>query len=70
MILDKYENHNHFCLGLDPGLIDIVHVRSQDGVFEFVINGTEFHDQAGGNHVKKKTDEWRDKAKLVDVNNS
>ena len=60
MILDKYKDHNGFCLGLDPGLIDIVHVRNQDGKFEVVIKSTEFHNQAGGNHAKKKTDEWRD----------
>ena len=70
MILDKYKNHNRFYLGLDPGLIDIVHVRNQDGKFEFVIKNTEFRDQAGGNHAKKKTDEWREKAKLVEIDNN
>ena len=69
MILKEYENHNRFCLGLDPGLIDIVHVRNQDGKFEFVIKSTEFRNQACGNHAKKKTDEWRDKAKLVEIDN-
>ena len=57
-------------MGLDPGLIDIVHGRNKDGKFGFVIKSTNVCNQAGGNHVKKKTDEWRDKAKLVDVNNS
>lgn len=53
-ILDDDECINHFFLGLDPVLIDIVRLRNQDEKFKFVSKSTMFHDQAGENHAKKE----------------
>ena len=68
-IFDDNESCNHFCLGLDPGLNDIVHLTNQDGKFEFVTKSAEFHEKAGGNHAQKKTNKWRAKAKIVEIDN-
>ena len=68
--MEEYKKPTHFYPGLDPGLIDIVHVRNIDGNFMYVIKSTEFRDQAGGNYAKKKTDDWRDKAMLNVIDNS
>ncbi len=51
-------------------MIDIIHVRSEDGKFDFVIKSTEFCNQAGGNVAKMKTDKWRENAKLVEIDNN
>lgn len=65
-IFNDYEYGNHYFLGLDPGLIDILHLRNQDGKFEFVIKSTKF--QASENPAKKKTDKWRAHSNLFEIN--
>jgi hypothetical protein len=67
-ILEKYKNSTHFFLGLDPGLCVIVYLRNQYVKFEYAIKSIKFFNQASGNHgKKKKTDDWKDKAKLVEI---